>query len=365
MKRRRTVKPRGHITDVRVCREVTESVPTMQKCSGEGFTNIQDLSAYWSQWDDKSPTCDEIYSATLYNTDGVLIYNPDNLDEVQNSISSLFDKYTGEFGLKITQDTTDPQYNVFQEQIIDLCSDESVPGGCGKALEDFCSQYTREQIEADQSLISLCGCHTTPLYPTDTVSPACDPLCNLPRSSKIADPETGVLETCGDRVCVIDETMLQYVDTSTTTAFTQYCGGCGTTDGDTCTCILSGANINQTIEDTGAGPTYTQYCGTNSVCYTRDQYNNMVVVDCPDESEFKYKDEGFFFPILLIIFAIILIVLIAVVFYAMRSYSQKVSITKMRYNYTEEKEDIQKHDSSGKSAEKSGTSRNLSPVAVY
>ena len=264
------------------CTELSTLItPDEEKCSSINIPNISELTAIW----DTIP-CVTVYSDILNTApDGTRGYNPSNLARIQTDINTLMTNYQTEYDLQFTSDTSSPKYNSFQEQLFGLCSSRLVPGGCDLFLTNYCSQYTREQIEKDKALATLCGCYAPPQFSTTTIPPRCDPICHLEGTAQLSDPCTGIVKSCSNTVCVINDVNISLVDTNTSIAFTQICPACSNTD--PCTCIISGINIVDTLNKSGAGVTYKQYCGTNAQCFQENPATGVLTnVGCPTGTDF-------------------------------------------------------------------------------
>lgn len=300
-------------------------------CSGVNQSTIQQFTNTWEK-----NKCINVYSNILYDTqvdttdNGLLIYNPNNLARIQGDIASVFVTYTGQFEYDFTADVNSQKYNSFQDNIIDLCTSNLVPGGCDLALTLYCSKYTQDEIAQDIVKAKLCGCYVSPEYPD--VSPACQSLCHMASTAQKADPATGKLVTCDNTVCVIDNNNISLTDTDTTTAFTQICSGCDDDPANPCVCIIGGPNPSQTIVDAGISPTYTQYCGTNSICYNTST-GVAVEVPCPSEGSFGFTAPSYNFP-LIFICIIAFVVIIAIVIFAATRGSGSYIETKKEIPYT-------------------------------
>lgn len=259
---------------------------TEQDCSAGGqVTNINDLTQIWSTF-----PCTDIYGDILYTSStGIREYNPCNLARVQADIDHLMTEYTTTYGFDFTSKTDSAKYNPFQENLIQLCSSPTVPGGCDLFLTNYCSQFTREEIGSDSVRANMCGCYAPPLYPTQTLAPQCDPICHLVNTSQRAQPCNGTITSCSNTVCVLDDVNINLVNSNVETAFQQICPDC---DNSTmpCTCIISGVNIVNTLDTAGVGVSYLQYCGKNSQCYRENAAGVLTQVQCPTSNDFDGGD---------------------------------------------------------------------------
>lgn len=291
-------------------------------CSGDGVVDIATMSQVWNLRD-----CPRIYSNILFTAPGdVLSYNSANLPRIQSDIDYLMSKYQS-FGLNFTDSVVSPQYNSFQYELLGLCSDYTVPGGCDLFLSRYCPQYTRDEIGADSVLASLCGCYVDPIYPTTTVSPQCDSMCHLTTTAQIADPCTGVINRCSNTVCVIDDVNISLVDTEANAAFQQICPACDQVGSDPCVCIISGTDVSSTIDSAGVGTNYTQYCGTNAICYQTNEAGALVQVQCPP-ADSGTSAPTYQIPLGLFIIALVIVAIVVIAMLATRS-SKKANAAKM------------------------------------
>jgi len=263
-------------------------------CSGGAGSG----SALFSYWEDHD--CQLAYQQVL-NTDvnGNLQYTQHQLEIVQGLVVKLFDTYqsTNVF----TDNVTNSQYSSFQNQIVSLCTDSSLPGVCESALTSYCSNKSRDLTTQSRILTDLCGCYVppdphylkytlgtpdcltgganchgcSPASPTCVGQPACDPLCHRATTSHKANPVTGDIIGCSENVCVIDDTVISATNSHTGgISYNQVCGGCQQVDG--CLCIISGVNPADAIGRVGLGVNYNQFCGPSSVCITEDASGNVV-----------------------------------------------------------------------------------------
>jgi hypothetical protein len=283
-------------------------------CSGQGLQG-QALFDYWCQND-----CVSTFS-TILNTkaNGELGYNPNNLPAVQNYINNLFQTYQGTN--QLTDDVNSPQYNPFQEQLLSLCTDPRVPGGCGAFLTAYCT-FPRAEAAASPTKTNFCGCYVTPdptyLQYTEkackTVScdaAACDPLCHRISTVQKADPATGVFKSCINNVCVIDNVSIDITRSRVGAVnFANICPACG--DAKTgCVCIISGVDVSTTLGDIGVGTQFNQYCGADSICLQNNQPIPCSSVTPAQQSVPQFSG----MPGVIFFIVVILIVVIAVVFF--------------------------------------------------
>lgn len=292
-------------------------------CSGYEQPDIFALTSLWA-----NNNCISNYSSILYNTNGLLIYNPDNLARLQGDVANLFDVYTscenGGYCLDFTSDANSQKYNPFQNNVLDLCSSELVPGICSLSLTDYCAKYTPDDLGQDSVKAALCGCMLPPEYPN--VSPACQSMCHMTNTSQLADPETGIIQVCDNTVCVLDNNNIGLTDTSTSTSFTQLCSGCGDPT-NPCVCIIGGPDPSQTIVDAGISPTYNQYCGTNSICYNTST-GVAVEVPCPPESSFGFSSPSYNFPLIIISVVVFIVIILIIIFAATRGKGSYIEVKK-------------------------------------
>lgn len=242
-------------------------------------------------------SCPSVYSQALnIDVNGRFNYTIDALHNTQSHVSVLFSNFLSNH--VFTDDTSNPNYSPFQENIRDLCIDPAVPGICEPSLNLLCSNYSRTQVEESNILSDLCGCYVPPdqtiieytLGSTPCLTgqqpcvscipgqtgcsslPACDPLCRRSTTSQKANPPDGNFITCPVSICAIDE-----VTVNKDVTFNQVCSGCGAGG---CICVISGVNTDQVASGIGLGTNFNQFCGSNSVCIT-----NGIAGPCPDPED--------------------------------------------------------------------------------
>jgi len=185
-----------------------------------------------------------------------------------------------------------PGYTPFLDVLIDAC--QQVPGACFQAQQYMCSQCSREEILENTNITNFCGCVAPPSTQSDyysniigNLAPACDPICNKIDTIKNVDPNTGYLLQCTANVCVIDNVIINSIDTQgASPTFTQVCPSCADGTGN-CLCIIDSTfdNTITSIQGDDGFPIntaerFTQYC-PNSQCYENDPITgNFNQVSC-------------------------------------------------------------------------------------
>jgi hypothetical protein len=222
-------------------------------------------------------------------------------------------------------------YDSFIDTLLDAC--RQIPGACQPVQELMCGQCNRNQILQTKALSDFCGCvapsSTSDQYYNETIntlSPSCDPLCNKGSTVKLVDPNTGYLQQCNANVCVIDNVVINAVDTQgAAPTFTQVCPSC--VDGGNCLCIIDATfeNTVTSIRGNDSLPINTpakflQYC-PGSQCYVNDpQTGTFNPIECTQTLSKKLLErsgaEGppIKFPwYLFIVFGVILLIAILVI----------------------------------------------------
>lgn len=165
----------------------------------------------------------------------------------------------------------DSQDPFFTKVIPDLCSTiADSENNCDVLLNQYCSQFTREDLNGDSVLQKLCGCH---LQTSNCSSvPACttDGGLNLhnPAILKNQYPYPGIGIEC-DAIC------------ATSSAIPSNTGKCKET-----VCIMNDTQIN-TINSQCGNITISQICkgaeGSSSICYMSDTGINTINSQCGKE----------------------------------------------------------------------------------
>jgi hypothetical protein len=236
-------------------------------------------------------------------------------------------------------------YDNFVDTLLDAC--RQIPGACQPVQEFMCNQCTRPEILQTKAIADFCGCVAPPVqneYYGGTISqfaPACDPICNKISTVKLVNPDTGYLDQCTASVCVIDNVVINAIDTQgASPTFTQVCPSC--VNGGNCLCIVDATFENTVTSIKGedglpinTAARFTQYC-PNSQCYVNDpQSGNFNQIPCEQSLSKKLLQRSGIegppvkFPWwLLIIFGIFLLVALIVIL----SYRYQVNNVKV-YEY--------------------------------
>lgn len=322
----------------------------VNNCSG-GIGSGTQLFNYWLE-----NNCPSAYAQAINTTPGGLLeYNATSQAEVQQKVVELFNTYF--ITNTITDDVTSTSYNNFQNSLLSLCINPTLPGICTQFLNQYCGQYTREQANNSPILIDFCGCYVPP-DPTYlqytlgspecnegvsgctsgctagntgcTGQPACDPLCHRAMTSQKANNDTGFIITCPQTICVIDDVTINITESDVPGGinFNTVCSGCGgASGGDGCLCIVSGTNVSATMSQIGIGVNFNQFCGSNSVCIVEDSAGNIISegactqinpANIPVSSFSSIPNIGI---VILIILVVIIILFVAI---AARSSPQKI-----------------------------------------
>ena len=122
----------------------------IKNCSG-GIGAGEILFNYWNTND-----CPGAYSQFLNTLDDIVAYNSNNIIPLQEDVIKLFNTYF--LTNSLTDNVTSTQFNPFQETLLNLCIDPTLPGICQAFLTDYCSQYTRDQVLNSVTLTNFCGC---------------------------------------------------------------------------------------------------------------------------------------------------------------------------------------------------------------
>lgn len=237
----------------------------------------QQLFDYWCN--NNCPLAYEKFLNNYIETDNgekvtYLKYNKDNLATTQNYVNNLFNNYLKTN--QITNNTASSSYYSFQNTLLSLCLNPSLPGVCDKFLTSYCKDYSRNQANGNQTITNFCGCYIDPdpNYISYTKNAACDPLCHRSLTVQISNPDTGELKTCDENICVIDNVSINTTNSTLKgkANIINICPYCP----NGCLCIVSGQNINNTLSQVGIGENIEQFCGKNSVCIVEDANGNVI-----------------------------------------------------------------------------------------
>lgn len=306
----------------------------VNNCSG-GIGSGAELFNYW-----RRNNCLAAYSQAINtSSNGNLSYNSAQQEIIQDKIVDLFNTYF--ITNNLTDDVTSPSFSNFQNTLLTLCTDSTLPGVCTKFLNNYCSNITREQAINSPTYTNFCGCYVPPdqdylrftlgteqcligaagctgcMQGTTgcTGQPACDPLCHRALTSQKAHIPTGNIITCPQSICVIDNVTINITQSKIPGGinFNTVCSGCGgSSGGKGCLCIVSGVNISETAAQIGVGTNFNQFCGNNSVCLVEDNNGNIISQgSCTDINPANIPIEGIYYgPNLGILFILLLVVLV-------------------------------------------------------
>lgn len=190
--------------------------------------------------------------------------------------------------------------------MLNFCSLNAASGVCDNILNQYCSQFTREDLNTDAALQRLCGCHmsdgsplapgTTPLKLSDNtrqpdqylypgVSKACDPLCSFSGTLQSAAPQ------CSHTVCIMDDVGIQLINSNCGNVnISQVCGP--SYDGTDATgyCYMSNIDVDS-INSSCGGAAISQHCKA-CFSFTPGDPSSAVPVDCKNPSGKPYPGGG-------------------------------------------------------------------------
>lgn len=322
----------------------------VNNCSG-GIGSGSQLFNYWLE-----NNCPAAYAQAINtSSSGILEYNPTAQEEIQGKVVELFNTYF--ITNQLTDDVVSTSFNNFQKTLLSLCINPTLPGICTEFLTSYCSQFSRDQALNSPTTVNFCGCYVPPnqeflnftLGSPEcnlgisgctagctagntgcTGQPACDPLCHRAMTSQKANVENGMIITCPQNVCVIDNVTINVAESQVPGGinFNTVCSGCGGASGaDGCLCIVSGVNISATAAQIGVGTNFNQFCGGSSVCIVEDSAGNIISQGgCTGINPANVPISPFLFlpnlGILFILFLVVLIILFIAI--ATRFATQKV-----------------------------------------
>lgn len=205
---------------------------------------------------------------------------------------------------QLRDDSTDTFLN---GTMLNFCSINAPQGVCDNILNQYCSEFTREDLIADPALQKICGCHmstgsslpaptpgTTPLklgdppdyktkrqgnqYLYPVVGVPCDPICAHAGTVQSAAPP------CAATICIMDNAAITLVNSSceNSVSISQVCGPNYDGSSGTGYCYMSESDINL-INSTCGNAYISQNCNS---CFAFDpeDSSNAYPVDCKNPS---------------------------------------------------------------------------------
>lgn len=170
-----------------------------------------------------------------FNTDYVLNYGSANESGLlwgSEVIEKVFHKYFAQFGSPLLGPNEDgiEASTGSQSFLYDLC--RKIPTLCVNALTTMCNQMTEDKLAANPLANKWCGCYMSEEFYTKysdgsfLVTPECTPFCSrldtIPRVDTNGNPKY-----CEQSICIINNTVLDLVDTQGNVEFNEVCPRCG------------------------------------------------------------------------------------------------------------------------------------------
>lgn len=290
-----------------------------------------DLSTALPLW--RSNQCVNAISQVISQGDAsgqvqpTLNYNPDRMQQAREDTTTLLQSFDNAYGLgDDSSDVSD------RNLLLSYCRNPLVPGVCDTFLNDYCDQFSRQDLVTGQEVNrSWCGCYVPPdpsilPYANQLVSPlpscpndpnpgaACDPLCRASTAVKKSCLESGQLYTCPQNVCVINNVSIDVSNSEAGTVnINTLCSGCD----EGCLCIVD-------VDSNDPNLDINQVCGSQSICIQTINEETQVVT-CQsssniitrninltnDRTTVRYSTVVIVVIVLLILVGILLIVLSA------------------------------------------------------
>lgn len=168
---------------------------------------------------------------------------------------------------------------VYKNIIPYLCSRPNVFGVCDDTLTNFCKGYSTSDLQKDETLQVLCGCHLPQndyKFSGWGIPSSCDPVCLYQNTIQNA-----VYQPCQSTSCIIDNVTVDIINSQVGNGinFGQVCGNCG--GSGVCECWLSGININDVNSIINGGINLSQSCNNNCFYVSEGQDpRDGIPVDC-------------------------------------------------------------------------------------
>ena len=184
--------------------------------------------------------------------------NPAGLLWASDVMDGVFEKYFTEYGSPLLGPNEDGiEASVGSNSFLyDMC--KKMPILCSNALTEMCSQMTEERIAANPSANKWCGCYMPSeqyaKYSAGSflVSPECTPFCSqndvIPRVTT-----DGNVKYCEQSICIINDTIIDMVDTKGNVDFNEICPRCAqsqnnfTVDGSTTSNSSDGKYLSDSV----------------------------------------------------------------------------------------------------------------------
>lgn len=228
------------------------------------------LCTNFLQW--QTEDCSDNYISFL-NFDGRYFkYNPNNLQQVQQSIEQVFDSF-----LNVYSFTDDSKLsNPFQYTLLELCMDENFPGGCDLALQKVCKDASNKSNIYSQ----FCSCYLN--ISDDPCQNECDAGCS--RNNVVKRAKDGQICKCNLNICAIDDLVIESTNSVVVGGanISNICPTCAPEPDRQCKCILTSVDVPSMFVSLGLGDQIGNFCSSESEFYQVDSSGNLTKVNLSD-----------------------------------------------------------------------------------
>lgn len=230
--------------------------------------------------------CDpNIINNALTSTTQSVIPNPEAYNLAKKVFVDAVTSYISSGG-RLDSLPTDPNSSVeFNELVFGVCS--KYPSMCTDFLNDYCQNFTPNDLTRSPSTTSYCGCYLNPSVYNDIagkfgINRECSAYCNLEGVIPISDGTLEGSKKCNQSVCMINDITLNLVQSRIEGAINigNFCNNCstltsGANSSTSCNCVLEGVTID--IVNSSINTINLNQSCASSVCYAKD---GITVVDC-------------------------------------------------------------------------------------
>jgi len=150
-------------------------------------------------------------------------------------------------------------------------------------VSDFTIKAYRTEVSKSKSLRTWCGCFT-PVISLVEQYPECDPLCVSQFPIQRVNTLTYDNIVCRANICVIDDNIINVVNTEVDITFNQICAGCN--NGSPCFCYLD-VTLPGILDGVGSDlgglknpVSFNQVCGGGNICFKENEKGERETFEC-------------------------------------------------------------------------------------
>lgn len=221
--------------------------------------------------------------------------NADGVSWTSNLMYQILQTYV-KYGFTLGANPGSSGYNNLQNTFYRICCD--FPIVCQQALQNYCQQYTSNDLDNNLFAAQFCGCNLpitqySTYSNTYNIEPYCTPYCNRSNAIPAVDAK-GKPFVCKQNICIIDNTTYNLINSQINGSIniTQICGNVGSGTGAQYSCIIDGNTfsvINSTLQNSDI--VISEACQSTQCIITNPGLTgpSKITVPCGNTNENPYQ----------------------------------------------------------------------------